>query len=58
MENAWLAAVAVGVPEMAPVDVLNDNPAESAGEIVHEDAGPPVLLGVAGVMAFAVESCV
>ena len=41
----------VGVPEMAPVDVLKERPLGSDGEIDHEVIAPPLALGVAVVMA-------
>ena len=41
----------VGVPEMAPVDVLKERPLGSDGEIDHEVTAPPLVLGVAVVMA-------
>ena len=41
----------VGVPEMAPVDVLKERPLGSDGEIDHEVTAPPLALGVAVVMA-------
>ena len=43
--------MAVGVPEMAPVDVLKERPLGSDGEIDHEMIAPPLALGVAVVMA-------
>ena len=39
-----LARAAVGVPEMAPVVVLNDNPAGKLGLIANELTVPPVEL--------------
>ena len=42
---------AVGVPEIAPVEVENRRPAGSDGEIDHEVTVPPPALGVAVVMA-------
>ena len=41
----------VGVPEMAPVDVLKERPLGTDGEIDHEVTAPPLALGVAVVMA-------
>ena len=38
--------VAVGVPEITPVDVLNDKPAGSAELIDQLAAAPPMLAGV------------
>ena len=43
--------MAVGVPEIAPVEVLKERPAGSVGEIDHEVTVPPLTLGVAVVMA-------
>tara|TARA_B100000674_G_scaffold301441_1_gene250260 strand:- start:6282 stop:6728 length:447 start_codon:yes stop_codon:yes gene_type:complete len=34
-----------GVPPTAPVELLNVNPAGSAGEIAHEATGPPLEVG-------------
>ena len=42
---------AVGVPEMAPVELENRRPAGNEGEIDHEVTVPPPALGVAVVMA-------
>lgn len=42
---------AVGVPEITPVEVLNDKPADSAGLIDQLDAVPPVLVGLHDEMA-------
>jgi hypothetical protein len=44
-------ATAVGVPLIAPVDVLNVNPAGTDGEIDQETTAPPGDVGVAFVMA-------
>jgi len=43
--------MAVGVPEIAPVEVLKERPAGSDGEIDQEITVPPLTLGVAVVMA-------
>ena len=43
--------MAVGVPEIAPVEVLKERPAGSDGEIDQEVTVPPLTLGVAVVMA-------
>lgn len=43
--------MAVGVPEMTPVEVLKESPLGSVGEIDHEVTAPPLALGVALVMA-------
>ena len=37
--------VAVGVPEIRPLLELIESPAGKAGEIDHDVAGPPVLVG-------------
>ena len=42
---------AVGVPLMAPVDVLKESPAGSEGDIDHEVTVPPLDDGVSVVMA-------
>jgi hypothetical protein len=36
----------VGVPEITPVEVLNDNPAGKDGLIAQVVTAPPVLVGV------------
>ena len=41
----------MGVPEMAPVEVLSDKPDGSEGETDHEVTGPPLEVGVTAVMA-------
>jgi hypothetical protein len=41
---------AVGVPEIAPVEVEKARPAGSVGEIVQEVTVPPLEVGVAVVM--------
>jgi hypothetical protein len=46
-----LDEIAVGVPEMAPVDVSRDKPAGSVGETDHDTTVPPVEVGVAVVIA-------
>ena len=43
--------MAVGVPEMAPVDESSDKPDGSEGETDHEVTGPPLAVGVTVVMA-------
>lgn len=43
--------VEVGVPDICPLRVLNAKPAGSDGEIVHDDAGEPLLIGVMTVIA-------
>lgn len=45
------ADVAVGVPEIAPVDVEKDKPAGSDGEIDHDVIVPPFTVGVSVVIA-------
>lgn len=42
---------AVGVPLMAPVDVLKESPVGSEGDIDHEVTVPPLDDGVSVVMA-------
>lgn len=48
--NVLAAEIAVGVPEIAPVDESNNNPDGNEGEIDHEVTVPPVDVGVAVVM--------
>ena len=43
--------MAVGVPEMAPVEVSNERPAGREGETDQEVTGPPLVVGVTAVMA-------
>ena len=43
--------MAVGVPEIAPVEESNERPAGSDGETDQEVTGPPLALGVTVVMA-------
>lgn len=43
--------VAVGVPEMAPVEESSESPDGSAGDTVHEMTVPPLEVGVTVVMA-------
>ena len=38
--------IAVGVPEIVPVDVSNERPAGNAGDMDHEVTAPPVDVGV------------
>lgn len=45
------ANIAVGVPLIVPVDVLMLSPAGSAGDIPYDVTGPPVFVGLIGVMA-------
>ena len=40
------AEIAVGVPEIVPLDESKDNPVGSAGEIVHVSTAPPCAVGV------------
>lgn len=42
--------VVVGVPEIAPVEVENESPDGSDGEIDHETTVPPLEVGVTVVM--------
>ena len=44
-------AVAVGVPEIAPVEVEKERPAGTAGEIDQDVTAPPLEVGVAVVIA-------
>jgi hypothetical protein len=46
-----LALAAVGVPEIAPVEVLNESPAGSEGEIDQLLTDPPLFEGVDVVIA-------
>ena len=41
----------VGVPLMAPVEVLKERPDGRVGEIDQEETGPPLLPGVTVLMA-------
>ena len=43
--------IAVGVPEIVPVDVSKDKPAGNAGEMDHAVTAPPVDVGVTLVIA-------
>ena len=43
--------MAVGVPEMAPVEESSDKPDGSEGETDLEVTGPPLAVGVSVVMA-------
>ena len=43
--------IAVGVPEIAPVEVSRERPAGSDGETDQPVTGPPLTLGVTVVMA-------
>ena len=43
--------MAVGVPEMAPVEESRASPAGRVAEIDQDDTGPPLLPGVTVVMA-------
>lgn len=47
-----VACTTVGVPDIAPFDVENDNPEESAGEILKDVALFVQLLTVKGVITF------
>ena len=46
--------MAVGVPEITPVEVFKVNPAGSGRSIVYVEMTPPELVGVIGVMAVPV----
>ena len=43
--------IAVGVPEMTPVEVSRAKPAGSAGDTAHDTTVPPLDVGVAAVIA-------
>lgn len=43
--------MAVGVPEMVPVDASSDRPDGSAGDTLHNVTAPPDAIGVALVIA-------
>jgi hypothetical protein len=43
--------IAVGVPEITPVDVSKERPAGSVGETAQETTVPPLEVGVAAVIA-------
>ena len=43
--------IAVGVPDMTPVEVSRAKPAGKDGETDHETTVPPFEVGVAAVMA-------
>ena len=43
--------IAVGVPEMTPVEVSKERPAGSVGDTAHETTVPPLEVGVAEVIA-------
>lgn len=45
------AVTVVAVPLMTPVEVLRVNPAGNAGDTDQLEIGPPVLVGVSGVIA-------
>ena len=46
-----VALTTVGVPDISPVAVSNRRPAGSAGVIVHDTTGPPVVVGEAACIA-------
>ena len=46
-----LEVTAVGIPEIAPVEVSRDNPAGSDGDTEYETTAPPVDVTVSVVMA-------
>ena len=46
-----VALTTVGVPDISPVAVSNRRPAGSAGVIVHDTTGPPVVVGVSACIA-------
>jgi hypothetical protein len=43
--------IAVGVPEIVPVERSKDRPAGSVGEIDQETTAPPLAVGVTAVIA-------
>ena len=43
--------IAVGVPEISPVEASNDSPAGREGETDHDVMVPPLTVGVTLVMA-------
>ena len=47
---------AVGVPEIAPVELSNDNPAGSAGVIAQFVTTPPLEVGLAVAIALSLVS--
>ena len=51
----FVAEVAVGVPEIIPVDVSNDNPAGKAVFIDQLVGVPPVFVGVSDVIVAPTE---
>jgi hypothetical protein len=57
MVKVVVGNTAVGVPEMIPVEVSNDNPAgnEPPAVIDQLEDAPPVLPGVAGVIVVPTE---
>ena len=50
--------MAVGVPEMEPVDVEKERPDGSEGEIDHEVTAPPLVVGVIVVMVASLVSVI
>ena len=46
-----VALTTVGVPDISPVAVSKTRPAGSAGVIVQDTTGPPVVIGVSACIA-------
>ena len=46
--------MAVGVPEMTPVDVFSVNPVGNAGVTKYDVTAPPETVGLSGVIAFPI----
>ena len=46
-----VALTTVGVPDISPVAVSNRRPTGSAGVIVQDTTGPPVVVGVSACIA-------
>ena len=46
-----VALTTVGVPDISPVAVSKTRPAGSAGVIVQDTTGPPVVVGVSACIA-------
>ena len=55
MVYVLVTAVAVGVPDITPVDVLKDNPAGNGALIDQLVAAPPELIGVSDEIVAPVE---
>ena len=48
--------IAVGVPEITPVEVSRDKPAGNAGDIAQDTTAPPLAVGVTDVIAVPLAS--